>query len=186
QFLFNQDGNYKNRPKVVPTLLDSAEFNDLFGDVQLITPRLRPGYGSHDGNLKRAASIIRREVRERCFEGNAFSEDKAKALVSALLEKLRFVQIVLGDNLDPHQVFDSLNAQGVRLENKDLIRNIVFQRVADDPTTAESVYQGKWLPLEQDLDDRFDNYFFPFALVHRSAVTKSALLATLQIGRAHV
>src|SRR5262249_2398222 len=99
---------------------------------------------------------------------------------STLLEKLKFVQIVLGDEQDPHQVFDSLNAQGVRLENKDLIRNIVFQRLADRPIEAEALYNGKWIPFDQELGTSLDGYFSPSALVPRSAVTKSTLLSTLR------
>lgn len=180
QYLFNQDGDFRDRPKLLPTLLDYKQFNDLFQGLESTNPRLQPAFGEASGALAKANRSILSAVKERITTDKAFDEAKAKALVSTLLERLKFVQIVLGDNQDPHQVFDSLNAQGVRLENKDLIRNIVFQRLANSPKDAEILYLTKWIPLEQDLGARFDSYFFPFALVHKPTVTKSTLLAALR------
>lgn len=180
QYLFNQDGEFRDRPKLLPTLLDYKQFNALFQGLQSTNPRLQPAFGEDSGALAKANRSILSAVRERITTDKAFDEGRAKALVATLLEKLKFVQIVLGDNQDPHQVFDSLNAQGVRLENKDLIRNIVFQRLANSPAEAEVLYRSKWIPLEQDLGSRFDSYFFPFALVHQPTITKSTLLAALR------
>ncbi|MEZ4491679.1 MAG: DUF262 domain-containing HNH endonuclease family protein [Dehalococcoidia bacterium] len=180
QYLFNQDGEFRDRPKLLPTLLDYKQFNNLFDGLQSVHPRLQPAFGDESGALAKASRSILTAVRERISVDKVFDEGKAKALVAALLEKLKFVQIVLGDSQDPHQVFDSLNAQGVRLDNKDLIRNIVFQRLAGSPNEAEVLYRSKWVPLEQDLGTRFDSYFFPFALVHQPTVTKSTLLAALR------
>jgi hypothetical protein len=180
QYLFNQDGDFKNRPKLLPTLMDYKQFNDLFDSLPSITPRLQPAFGNDGGQLQKANKFIRGAIRERCIEAGSFVEERAKTLVATLLEKLKFVQIVLGDNQDPHQVFDSLNAQGVRLENKDLIRNIVFQRMTGNPGEAEVLYRSRWVPLEQDLGERFDPYFFPFALIQKPSVTKSTLLSALR------
>lgn len=180
QYLFNQDGTFRDRPKLLPTLLDYRQFNNLFDGLESVSPRLQPAFGDEGGALAKANRSILAAVRERITVDKVFDEPKAKALVATLLEKLKFVQIVLGDNQDPHQVFDSLNAQGVRLENKDLIRNIVFQRLAGNPADAEVLYRSRWVPLEQDLGARFDAYFFPFALVHQPTVTKSTLLAALR------
>lgn len=180
QYLFNQDGDYKWRPKLLPTLLDYRQFNALFVGLASVTPRLQAAFGEDAGQLNKANRLIRSAVRERCMDGRTFCEVKAKKLVATLLEKLKFVQIMLGDSQDPHQVFDSLNAQGVRLENKDLIRNIVFQPLAEQPAEAETLYRNKWVPLEEELKERFDSYFFPFALIHKPSVTKSTLLSSLR------
>lgn len=180
QYLFNQDGDFKNRPKLLPTLLDYQQFNGLFDGLSSASPRLQPSFGESVGALSKASRLITKNIRDRVIVDSNFSESVAKQLVSVLLERLKFVQIVLGDNQDPHQVFDSLNAAGVRLENKDLIRNIVFQRLSEQPVEAETLYRSKWVPLEQDLGSRFDSYFFPFSLVHAPNVTKSTLLSALR------
>ena len=179
QYLFNQDGYHQNRPKITPTLPDYRQFNGLFDGLRGVSPRLKPAFGEENGSLSVAAKQIAREVKRHIYEGKAYSISKAREVSSALLQKLKFVQINLGDAEDPHQVFDSLNAQGVRLENKDLIRNIIFQRLADDPGAAEALYNGQWLPFEQELANRLDDYFFPFALIAKPSATKSTLLSTL-------
>jgi len=180
QYLFNQDGEYRNKPKVTPTFLDNQQFNDLFSNFRSVAANLPKPFGEKRGQLQKASGLIQRRIRERCFNGRNFNAEKATTLIKALLEKLKFVQIVLGDNQDPHQVFDSLNALGVRLENKDLIRNIVFQRLSESPTDAESLYNRRWIPFEQELGDDLESYFFPFTLIHRPTVTKSSLLTNLR------
>ncbi len=180
QYIFNQDGAHQNRPKLTPTLPDYRQFNGLFDGLSGVSPRLKPAFGDEVGSLSVAYRHIAREVKRRVFHEKAYSPELARLVSSALLQRLKFVQINLGDAEDPHQVFDSLNAQGVRLENKDLIRNIVFQRLADAPGDAEALYNGQWLPFEQELGARLDDYFFPFALIAKPSATKSTLLATLR------
>lgn len=180
QYLFNQDGQHQNKPKVTPTLPDYRQFNGLFSGLTGVSPRLKPAYGDETGSLHTASRKISSEVKRRIFEDKNYSPSKARDVSGVLLQKLKFVQINLGDSEDPHQVFDSLNAQGVRLENKDLIRNIVFQRLADDPGSAEALYNGQWLPFEQELGANLDDYFFPFALIAKPTATKSTLLSTLR------
>jgi hypothetical protein len=180
QYIFNQGGQYKNRPKVQPTLIDFRQFNSLFSGINTPKPVLYPDFGLPTGSLTAASSILTKGIRERCFVNDVFNENVATELVSALLEKLAFVQIILGEEHDAHQVFDSLNSQGIRLENKDLIRNVVFQKLSDNPEVAQQIYQSKWIPLEESLGPKFDGYFFPFALVHKPNTTKSNLLHTLR------
>lgn len=180
QYLLNQNGSYRNKPKLLPTLLDYLQFNNLFEGMATSTPQLQIPFGDGDGGMKKAMRLISQYVKRIVASPQGFDDQKAIRLVSTLLEKLKFVQIVLGDKQDPHQVFDSLNAQGVRLENKDLIRNIVFQRVSNNPVEAEHLYNTEWIPLERELGSRFDPYFFPFVLVYNPSTTKSTLLAALR------
>lgn len=180
QYIFNQGGQYKNRPKVQPTLIDFRQFNSLFLGIDTPKPILYPDFGAPAGALTAASSVLNKGIRDRCFVNDVFNVELATLLVSALLEKLAFVQIILGEEHDAHQVFDSLNSQGIRLENKDLIRNVVFQKLSDNPEIAQQIYQSKWIPLEESLGSRFDGYFFPFSLVHKPNTTKSNLLHTLR------
>lgn len=181
QYLFNQDGDYRDRPKLRPTLPDYKQFGDAFQGVKTFTPKLEVQYGDPRGQLQKSAVAIKRSVLERCQNDEGrFSEDKARELVIVILEQLKFVQIVLGETQDAHQVFDRLNTGGIRLENKDLIRNIVFEKVASDPSQAEAIYRTKWIPFEEELGPKLDDYFFPFALIHRPTATKATVLATLR------
>lgn len=180
QYVLNQGGQYKNRPKLQPTLVDFTQFNHLFSDIGSIEPKLAANFGESTGAMTDAAKRTESHIRQRCYVDKVFDEEIAVKIVTTLLEKLAFVQIILGDEHNAHQVFDSLNSKGIRLENRDLIRNLVFQKLADSPEQAQQLYQKSWVPLEESLGDRFDGYFFPFALVDKPTATKSNLLAALK------
>lgn len=180
QYLLNQDSSYKNSPKLSPTLLDYSQLNNILQKLTSVHPKLKNNFGDPNGKLNKAADLILTAVRKRCSTGGTLDIEITKNYVSIILEKLKFVQIVLGDDQDPHQVFDSLNAKGIKLETKDLIRNIIFQNLSAQPEQADYLYKSKWLPIEQLLGDRFEGYFFPFALVRKSSVTKSSLLGMLR------
>lgn len=180
EYLLNTKGSSKNAPKLIPTLPDYAQFNELFQPLAEFEPNLRASYGQDDKTLSVAAKTIEAEIRKRSTLDGELSADRLIEISATILQKLKFVQISLGDAEDPHQVFDSLNGRGVRLENKDLIRNIVFQRLAANPSAAHSLYNQSWLPFEADVGEHLEAYFFPFALVHSPSTTKSTLLADLR------
>jgi hypothetical protein len=179
QYLFNQDGKYKNQPKLIPTIQDYHQFYHLFRDIQVLTPKLQTPYGDENGKLKVAEKLLLNEIKVRCFNGNNFDHNKATILTTTLLENLKFVQIALGSNQEPQQVYDALNTKGVKLETKDIIRNKVFQHVSSKPEDAEAFYNNYWRPFENELGPRLDGYFFPFALVHKPTVTKTSLVSEL-------
>ena len=179
QYLFKQDGKYLNEPKLFPTIQDNTQFRNLCNDLQNRTPKLGIPYGEIFGNISNANKLIGREIRNRCFNDATFDNEKATTLSETILEKLKFVQIILGSDQEPQQVYDSLNNAGVRLLTKDIIRNKVFQGVSKDPEKAVALYNNYWLPLESELSERFDDYFFPFGLVHKPSITKSNLCSQL-------
>ena len=96
-----------------------------------------------------------------------------------MLENLKFVQIILSVDEDPHQVFDSLNNRGQRLETIDLVRNEVFQKFASDYVAAENLYNGGWRSFEDSLGEQLGDYFFPFALIKKPSATKSRTFSVL-------
>ena len=180
QYLFNQGGQFKNTPKVLPTLRDYRQFTDFLTKFSAFQPKLPTPFGEEKGRLQKAASLISQRVAERCKSNGKFLPDATKRLLGAVLENLKFVQIQLGDSQDPHQVFHSLNTGGVPLQNKDLIRNEVFHRLADKPEEANVIHSNLWSPFEVELGERLDSYFFPFTLIHKSSTTKSKVFATLR------
>ncbi|MEO7993715.1 MAG: DUF262 domain-containing protein, partial [bacterium] len=180
-YLFNRQGSSRaHSPKIHPTLFDYAQFREAFAGLNTINPSLPAPHGSSTGALSKAVQNISKEIRKRCFVGKQLDQELATRLVQAILEEFKFVEITLGDDDDAHQVFDSLNSAGVRLEHKDLVRNVVFSKVADDPLLAESIYNGRWVPLETKLGTRFGSFFYPFGLIMKSSITKSTLMSALK------
>ena len=180
QYLFNQGGRFKNTPKLLPTLRDYRQFTDVLKAFVSFEPKLPTQFGEESGRLQKATRLLMTKVTERCRPDGKFELEKAKRLLSVVLENLKFVQILLGESQDPHQVFHSLNTGGVPLQNKDLIRNEVFHRLADEPEEADRIHANKWAPFEVELGERLDSYFFPFTLIHKPNTTKSKVFSILR------
>lgn len=127
QFIVNQGLKYKGTPKLSPTITDFEQFNTVFNKFENhIEIKNNQKYGEPTGNITKAFDLIELNISKRCIFENSFNEEIFENIASLLLEKLAFVQIILGAQHNAHQVFDSLNSKGIKLENKDLIRNLVF------------------------------------------------------------
>lgn len=182
KYILIQKTKQKGEPKIQPTLLDLLQLNDVLRGIPEEYP-VKIGYdhGDKNGKIKDANHEISKLIRKGCVgENKKFSPEKFEQFLVVLLEKLQVVTIYLSEDQDPHQVFDSLNAKGIKLESKDLIRNIVFQKTFGNPEETEMVYRSCWLPLEIEMGENFDKYFFPFTLSRNSTTTKSKMLSTLK------
>jgi len=179
QYLFNQDGKDKNKPKLIPTIQDYYQFYHLFRDIKILPPKLPTPYGEENNKLKAAEIYLLKEIKNRCFDKNKFDCDKATNLTTTILEKLKFVQIALGSNQEPQQVYDALNNRGMKLETTDILRNKIFQHVSSQPENADAFYNNNWRPFENELGNRLDDYFFPFALANKPSITKTSLASEL-------
>ena len=93
------------------------------------------GLRFQNGHMTSMYNRIKRDLIERVkLNGSGYLEN----LAENVLENLKFVQIILSQDEDPHQVFDSLNNRGQRLETIDLVRNEVFQKFDNDYTSADT------------------------------------------------
>ncbi|MEZ5337948.1 MAG: DUF262 domain-containing HNH endonuclease family protein [bacterium] len=180
KYLFNdvEDGVYA--PRLHPTILDNHTFNTLFQDCKTIKPKLKHSFGDSNNRLAAAYKEISKIVKSACSPDGDFNFEAAEQYVEIILNQLKFIQISLGDKEQAHQVFDSLNSKGTKLENGDLIRNIVFAKVYNNPEEANNIYNWKWLPLEKKLGQHFEDYFFPFTLIHKPTITKTQMLSELR------
>jgi len=177
RYLLNQRQRTANQPKVRPTNRDLKQFAEVMVQaLQQFGPEVLPAFGDENGALTRQYRRIRSELRERFQQNDA---EYPARLARVVLEGLQFVEIVLSEDQDPHQIYDSLNNRGVRLGTIDQVRNEVFQRFGTDFKAAESLFNGKWRSFEDGLKD-IDSYFFPFALIHRPSTTKGQLFPTLK------
>ena len=80
------------------------------------------------------------------------AEARVDALLVALLDDFRVVEIQLQAEDDPQVIFETLNDRGKPLLAFDLIRNFIFMRAARalSGTEAERLYDRRWTPLEAD------------------------------------
>lgn len=73
---------------------------------------------------------------------------RAEALVDALRTGLQIVTITLRADEDSQEIFETLNARGTRLTSADLIKNLLFQRLAVEGGDARAAYRDHWRLFE--------------------------------------
>lgn len=175
-------------PKLRPTLGDSRQFQTLIaqaaskagvGDWVQASPATAPG--DPDGALIEGYEVINKRIDRELNERGENAFETLDDLRSSVLDSLEFVEIRLGSENDPNEVFDRLNNVGEKLGIVDLVRNDVLKNLDSDPQKAQSVYSNDWLPFENSFadDQAKAKYFFPFALTLDSAATQSSTFATL-------
>ena len=78
-------------------------------------------------------------------------------LWSCVTKGTYFARIILGDDLDPNEVFDRLNDIGIKLTNHELLRNFLLQNASSNrnaPNHATIINQAYSLCLK-DFDEKF-------------------------------
>jgi hypothetical protein len=73
---------------------------------------------------------------------------RADALAIALLHSLQLVVIALNPDENAQEIFETLNARGTPLTAADLIKNLVFQRLAAEGEDTERAYEEQWRQFE--------------------------------------
>ena len=165
-----------NRPTLWPTVKDTKQFNDLLRLVKASNPdmKLEPDFGTNTRLRGAYDNHLRKKVVERCRGPDGkISELKLKYLFSIVNDKLLFIQIDVPNSLSVHRVFDRLNTQGRKLSTADLVRNLIFEKLMDNPDEAAKLHDDRVLPMEErfqfqsgkkDVKSRLSDYYFPFAL----------------------
>jgi len=74
-------------------------------------------------------------------------QDRLEAMLTALLERMKLVVIILGDDDDAQVIFETLNSKGEPLLVMDLVRNNIFQRAEKESVDLEELYQDLWEPF---------------------------------------
>lgn len=193
QYVVSRKSKTRNQPKLRPTLKDTRQFNDVLRsafdkfDLDIDVERET---GESNGDLSKAYKLLQSHIERRTSateEGTDLSNEDVVARIEqlrdVLLDRLEFVEIRLGDEHDPNEVFDRLNNEGVKLGIIDLVRNEILKRLRDDAKLALKLYSEQWKPFE----DAFENesartgYFFPFALTIDSSITTAGTFKALSV-----
>lgn len=195
-YLVSTKSQTKGQPRLRPTLTDTRQFETILYQVSqkvgyspvTVAPALAAG--DKDGRMSQGYAEIRKQVAARLQvqDGSAShplppkdAAETLEALRAVLLEQLEFVEIRLGDEHDPNEVFDRLNKEGERLGLVDLIRNDVLKHLDRDPREAQEAFSNDWLPFEQAFEDDAAKakYFFPFTLTLDETVTQATTFKAL-------
>lgn len=192
-YLVSRKNKTKGQPKLRPTLVDSKQFETILRDAATASgvkdvhasPSL--AVGDAEGAMKAGYKTIRKCISERVAstsksaDGGVTDFETLDALRETILEKLELVEIRLGNEHDPNEVFDRLNKEGERLGIIDLVRNEVLKHLDSDPMAAQAAYSQDWKPFEDAFADEASKakYFFPFALTIDDSVTQATTFSSL-------
>lgn len=192
QYIVSRKSNTKNQPKLAPTLIDTRQFNEIlravFNERFTLDINESKEVGPAQGTMTKAYGLLQKKVRDRtqpdpdAEDEEASVRERILGLMDTVLDRLEFVEILLGEEHDPNEVFDRLNKEGVRLGIVDLVRNEVLKRLSDDPKQALQLHSQEWLPFEKAFGDStagLDAYFYPYALTVDSKITKAKVFAML-------
>jgi len=163
-------------------------FSHIFSDANFalaISPfkvKPLPSTGSDGGRLwNNFRSALRFLAGQVELEG----VDRLRGIYSALLGSVSVVQIIVRNPIDGPKIFNSLNSRQEPITTGDLVRNEIFAKVASqDPEAIETIDQNSWQPFyvkfSQGEGSLFDDYFFPFGLIHDQNVRKSEVFEKLR------
>ena len=173
-----------NVPKLQPTLKDTAQFNRTIRELRSIENPTLPVDSGDGTKLRKMFLFHMKEIENRCkLDGNHDSE-RLRDLIDKVTQKLSFVLIQVPDEYDENKVFETLNERGVPLSAGDLVRNLIFSNVGDDPQAAIAIYNNRWIPFENMFtfadSDRFNGYFYPFGLSIDPNIKKNSLYRVLK------
>ncbi len=135
-----------DRFKVWPTNRDRAAFNA----VMAATPPVAYDQLEHRGARLVEAHRFFAE-RARAWLRAAGPEpvlNRAAAVEKTVRDHLQLVVIDLKAEENAQEIFETLNARGSQLTAADLIKNFVFQRVAEAGVPVEAAYESHWREFE--------------------------------------
>ena len=172
--------------KLQPSISDRSQFVELFNKVSQTgslsdwlpyKAKLPNSEGEKTGALlnqfKRIHSYMHNKVIEHGF-------DELAKIVEAVRNGLTFVFILLKDPGSATTVFEGLNDPGVPISVGDLVKNEVFARIGYDEENAKVLHKYTWLPFRNKFKDKFDGFFFPFCVIHKSSASRTEMFGELR------
>jgi hypothetical protein len=165
--LFNPDPELMEKPEEERFKLWPTQFNrKVFCDVVLAGSRERVDelYPLRKLKYKRKP-----EPRDRLVDAYVFFYSQIAALYSAAAERpiedrlldlygvlrddFSVVEIILGEQDDSQEIFNSLNAHGKPLAQSDLLRSFIFMRAEKSSEDRDALFEKYWSMFEDDFWD---------------------------------
>lgn len=138
--------------KVWPMNIDQAAFEEV---MTAEPPVDHKSLVHSESRFVRAHQFFTEQVRSYITTGgDQLQEPRAEALVIAMRESLKLVVISLEQSEDPQEIFETLNARGVRLTSADLIKNFLFQRLLMEGEDDSAAYNTYWQTFESPFWER--------------------------------
>ncbi len=158
--LIENDEAYCAKPedkfKIWPTNKDRPAFHEV-----LAAP-IPVNYGALK-NSKSKMALAHEFFSESCKLWLAGAGEENSLLRAEVLDKccrdlFQIVVIDLAFNENAQEIFETLNARGAVLTAADLIKNFVFQRLLEEKTDLEKIYDQYWKEFESSFWEKEISY----------------------------
>lgn len=190
-YLFLVEGSTRARPRLLPSLPDQGDLNNVLDDLwnsglqlelshlslaKLPTTEVNGGrISANYGELQKFTNQI---FKLRGLEG-------IEEMLNKALRSITVVEIIVKDPTSGPKIFDSLNSRQEPMTTGDLVRNEIFSKTArQDPELAEELDLQKWQPFYSSFKrenlDTFEGFFFPYGLIKDPQFKKSEVYTGLR------
>lgn len=157
--LYGSDYNDNSEP--APKLILNGNTGNCYNNF--ILKKNTTGYDQRYKGAKRLLDAHKLFKDEICKKKNEFLSSGIfaseiqfyKALIKAITDKIKFVEVACDKSADAFQVFDSLNGKGLDLTAADRIKNILLSWT---PANKEGL--KKWETLEREVGEKHLSSFF--------------------------
>lgn len=172
--------------KLQPSIADRGQFQEIFArlsgagtlsDWVPVKAKLPHRSGSNTGPLFRQYNRIQNYLQKKASTAGF---DAVERLVEVVRNSMTFVFILLKDPGSATTVFEGLNDPGIPIAVGDLVKNEVFAKIGYDEPTAVYLHDAKWLPFRDKFSDAFNDYFFPFSVLHRPSTSRTEMFGELR------
>ena len=172
--------------KLQPSIRDRGQFVKIFNEVSQTgnlsdwlpdKVNLLHSDEISTGRLYNQFKGIRKYVLSK-VKAHGFKE--LEKLVEVVRNGLTFVFILLKDPGSATTVFEGLNDPGLPISVGDLVKNEVFARIGYDDDKAIKLHENSWLPFRDKFKEKFDDYFFPFCVIHKSSASRTEMFSELR------
>lgn len=157
------------RYKLLPTQTDRGDYASVVDGRPL----------EKGGQVAKAYDYFKKAIKSHLKE----ESDSIPLLRECLKSRLYVVAVALGEDEDPHLIFESLNAKGSGLAASDLVRNFIlmkFPHQFDGPSRQQSIHDRYWQPLENRVPGNLIEFFFHAMIADRCRVPKKLVYSGMK------
>src|SRR6266566_1658270 len=128
-----RDTRNEVHPRVIPSSYDRTYYNAIMAG------EAHASLANGDHKIVRAYRFFRDRLAD-------MTDDRRDQLRLVLLERVSVISMMLSHEDDEQEIFDTINALGVRLTTAELLKNYIFKE-----QTIQSHYATLWKDVDEDL-----------------------------------
>ena len=140
----------EDRFKVWPTNFNRSSFQSVMSAGSLEGVKKLKAGSESEGRIRDAYLYLSARAREWIELDAVTPRERVAALWTTLTDRLQVVAIDLEPDDDAQQIFEALNALGVKLLPADLVKNYLLRQAEVQGQDVEKLYREYWEQFDSD------------------------------------